>query len=408
MAIEIRPATEEEMGQFGLMGSYSYAGAFGDGPDNVVATANRAEWTLCAFDKEVMACAFAAIPFTMRANGNAMAFAGVTGVGTLPEYRRQGLLRKIMTQSFAAMRDAGQSVSGLWASQAAIYQRYGYAMLGLNRRYAIDTVDIQFFDGHDGGQTMRRFTLSDDEARDVRDQVKATYREFIAERMCYLHRSSALWQNSYFSEDGEGPVYVAIAFEGDRPRGYVIYTFRSGQNEHPARSQGMKIRDLVWLDGDAYRSLWSFVARHDLVGRVEWPNAPADDPATELMVEPRMLNTAEGEGSWFRVVDISAALTERGYFGAGDVNIAISGDTLADWNNGTWQLTAHPEGAAVVSTKAAADATMDIKALSALFTGHRSAQALANYGLLEGDREAISTLDRIFAAKHAPHCPDHY
>ena len=101
MAIEIRPATEEEMGQFGLMGSYSYAGAFGDGPDNVVATANRAEWTLCAFDKEVMACAFAAIPFTMRANGNAMAFAGVTGVGTLPEYRRQGLLRKIMTQSFA-------------------------------------------------------------------------------------------------------------------------------------------------------------------------------------------------------------------------------------------------------------------------------------------------------------------
>jgi len=93
MTIEIRRATQEEMDQFGLMGSYSYAGSFGDGPDNVVAASNRPEWTLCAFDGPRMATSFSAFPFTMRANGNAMSFAGVSGVGTHPEYRRQGLLR---------------------------------------------------------------------------------------------------------------------------------------------------------------------------------------------------------------------------------------------------------------------------------------------------------------------------
>ena len=50
---DIRPAMDAEMGQLGLMGSYSYAGAFGDGEDNVVATSTKAEWTLCAFDEAV-------------------------------------------------------------------------------------------------------------------------------------------------------------------------------------------------------------------------------------------------------------------------------------------------------------------------------------------------------------------
>ena len=49
MTFDIRPATAQEMGQLGLMGAYSYGGAFGDGPDNQVATGTRPEWTLCAF-----------------------------------------------------------------------------------------------------------------------------------------------------------------------------------------------------------------------------------------------------------------------------------------------------------------------------------------------------------------------
>ena len=138
------------MGQLGLMGSYSYAGAFGDGEDNVVATGTKAEWTLCAFDdsartdkgQATMATSFCAFPFTTRVNGKAMAMAGISTVGTRPEYRRMGLLRKIMTRAFAEQKERGQSIAGLWASQAAIYQRYGFTQAGMNRNYAVDSVDI--------------------------------------------------------------------------------------------------------------------------------------------------------------------------------------------------------------------------------------------------------------------------
>ena len=141
MTIEIRPATEAEMGQLGLITGYVYGGEFGDGEDNLPATTNRAEWTLCAFDGPKMVASYGAIPFTMRANGTAMAMAGVSVVGTLPEYRRQGLIRRITEQSFIQMREAGQAVAALWASQAAIYQRYSYSLASLQRSYQIDTVD---------------------------------------------------------------------------------------------------------------------------------------------------------------------------------------------------------------------------------------------------------------------------
>ena len=51
-----------------------------------------------------MATSFAAIPFTIRANGRASAMAGISVIGTRPEYRRQGLVRAIMTRAFAEQR----------------------------------------------------------------------------------------------------------------------------------------------------------------------------------------------------------------------------------------------------------------------------------------------------------------
>ena len=45
-----------------------------------------------------------------------------------------------------AMRRAGQCCALLWASQAAIYKWYGFAMATESRSYTIDSVDIGFAD----------------------------------------------------------------------------------------------------------------------------------------------------------------------------------------------------------------------------------------------------------------------
>jgi predicted acetyltransferase len=208
MTIEVRAARADEMDQFGLIGAYVYAGAFGDGPDNVVSQSNRPEWTLCAFDGARMAASYSCFPFTMRANGRAVAMGGVTAVGTLPEYRRQGIVRSITTRSFADMRERGQAVAALWASQAAIYQRYGYALSSAMVTYRIDTVDVAFADGNGGSARVARTDVENSF-----EVMKKLYIEFVAQRTGYLHRSKPLWMNNVLSSNQQtGPLHVAIAY----------------------------------------------------------------------------------------------------------------------------------------------------------------------------------------------------
>jgi predicted acetyltransferase len=409
MAIEIRPATAGEMDQIGLMAAYVYGGAFGDGPDNITATSMRPEWTLCAFDGPKLVTSFGTFPFTMRANGEPVSFGGVTAVGTRPEYRRQGLVRKIMTQAIQDQKDQGQSVAGLWASQAAIYQRYGYAAAGANRHYTVDTTDIRFFDGDGGACSIERLTMPD-----CIEPAKALYRQFITNRFGYLHRSSILWgKNVFDGSSPDGPVFMALASDADGPQGYVAYTLRANKVNHRARAQEIKIRDMSWLTLDAYRSLWSFLASHDLVGRVVWENAPVDDPAPHLFAEPRLLHTDDREGSWMRLVDVPAALTNRGYLATDRpirVSFTIESDELAPWNEGTWALELDGAGNKEVTSVAHSDDSLvlSVKTLASLYTGMHSALELSQAGLISGPLSAVQAASTAFATYFKPHCPDHY
>ena len=411
MSIEIRPATAPEMGQLGLMGAYSYGGAFGDGPDNVVATGTRPEWTLCAFDiamrqadgQPTMATSFSAFPFTTRVNGNAVSLAGISTVGTRPEYRRQGLVRKIMTQAFADQYERGQCLAGLWASQAAIYQRYGFAASGGLREYRVDTPDIRLH------PNFELLPISRFEGTEVLDAVREVYKRFIAQRTGYLHRGKSLWLNNVFTPPSEdGPAYVALAGSLEAPTGYLIYTLRAGRVAHRARAQEICIRDFAWLDLPSYGSLWHYLARHDLVGRVVWSRAPLDDPAADVFVEPRLLHSQDLEGSWWRVVDVKTALGQRGYDVEGSLVLAITEDELAPWNNGRWRLDVGPDGAGVQATDAPADIELSVRALSSLYSGHRSARHLGNAGLLAGEARTVANFDQMMRSRFAPHCPDHY
>jgi predicted acetyltransferase len=404
--IVIRPATDAEMGQVGQLTSYVYGGDHGDGEQNVAATRNRAEWTLCAFDGANLVASYATIPFTMRANGTAMAMGGVSIVGTLPEYRRRGLLRALTERSFEDMRANGQTVAALWASQAAIYQRFGYSMCSVRRSYEIDTVDLRLLEAPPEDLVVAR-----EPTADAFDTLKALYRSFVAQRTCYLHRSTALWQaNALASRPADGPVHVALCRNrAGEPSGYLIYTLRGGGRvNHPARSQEIVIRELVWLTVDACRALWEFVARHDLVGRVRWENAPADDPAWELLSEPRLLNARDREGAYFRIVDVPGALAGRGYDRDGGCVIAVAPDRETPWNAGTWRLTVSDGRAEVEPTTEAADVTFTIRSLASAFTGFRRVRWLANWGMVDGAEAAIDRADALFATRFAPSCPDNF
>ena len=190
---------------------------------------------------------------------------------------------------------------------------------------------------------------------EVLDLVKGLYREFVLDRMSYLHRSTALWMNNVFEEGEDGPVYVAVAFDSDEPTAYVAYTLRAGKVNDRARPQEIKILDFAWLTSQAYRSIRQYLGLHDLVGRITWETAPIDDPAYEMFQEPRLLHAEDHEGAWFRVIDVPAALENRGYFEEGEIVVEVFGDDIADWNNGKFKLEVSQGEAIGQSTKESPD-----------------------------------------------------
>ena len=190
---ELRPLEPEDFHGLAQLNSYVFGKP---SPERVVSWLSAIppeSWdSLCAFTargidgrEQQLACSFWCRHFTMEANGRALALAGIAGVGTHPDHRRQGLLRTIMTQQFQVMRARGQTCAALWASQAAIYQRYGFGEVTSNRAYEIDTVDVAFADGDGGSAVVNQAQLSDPATVET---IRQLYAAFISTRCGYLQR----------------------------------------------------------------------------------------------------------------------------------------------------------------------------------------------------------------------------
>ena len=89
--------------------------------------------SMAAFDGETPVGFASAYTFRLTIPGGELPAGGLTAVGVLPTHRRRGILRSMMERHFADCRGRGEPVSILWASEGAIYQRFGYGPGTLSR-----------------------------------------------------------------------------------------------------------------------------------------------------------------------------------------------------------------------------------------------------------------------------------
>src|SRR5205809_4276440 len=83
---------------------------------------------LVAYDGAVPVGTTASLPFELTVPGGELAAGGVTWVGVLPSHRRRGILTQMMKRQLDDLRERGEPLAILWASEAAIYGRFGYGI----------------------------------------------------------------------------------------------------------------------------------------------------------------------------------------------------------------------------------------------------------------------------------------
>ena len=334
-------------------------------------------------------------------------------MGTNPTKRRRGYLRFAMEHSLDEQYERGQSLAALYASQAGIYQRFGYAICSWRQRYELDPYDLNFV--HAPTPTG---TLSIANAKDLPDNavvVRDLYRKFMQPRNGLLHRGLNLWNAEVLSEPEdihEGPVRVLLYEEDGEALGYMVYTstedrelntFSSGQRDHR-----MTIREYAWLTPAAYTALWQFAASQDLTWRIYVNDVPSDDPIRHFARDPRTLRLNVMDGILVRIVDLPRALMTRRYAVESELTFRVQ-DDLCEWNQGTWKLSVGPEGADVRQVDDSPELTMDVFTLAHLATGALPASYAQRLGRIEASGSAsLTRADQLFATEYAMHCMNHF
>ncbi len=405
MTVEIRPCRDrEELADYGKIVSYVFAST--EGMEEELSS-TQPEWTTCAFVDGRMATTLGAFPFTVRLNGAPVPMGGVTAVGTLPEFRRRGLLRKVMRQAFETMRERGQDYAILLASMGAIYQRFGYGLGCSYTRYTFDPRVAAFETATDAPGRITMMT-----PEDAFPTIKQLYIRWATPRNLALHRSTVLWQIDRLRPRKKGePVYVAVYRDADgEPQGYVVYHTYEDRGDSPGPGQTFDVADFVTLTMEAYRALWEYIRSHDLVGKVRMAGCIGeDDPAPDLLLEPRMLNRYVGDHIWMRIVDVERGLPRRPYGARGELTFAVPADDLCPWNVGTYLLETDGMTTLVTRTTREPELVIPVNTLASLVAGYRPATHFARIGRLEArNPDALARAEALFKTEYVPHCPNSF
>jgi predicted acetyltransferase len=402
--IEIRAASAGELPE--LMRKIDYAFANNQQPGELDAAYVQPEQTLCAFDGERMVATSGAFDLQMRFNGRAVAADGVTLVSCDPGYRRHGIVRQLMEGLLNRAKEREVPIAALWASMGAIYQRFGYGLATTLVGYEIQRPYVQFQMGESPDGYVR--LLDPEEALPT---MKGLYKQYSAAGTGLLHRGG-FWPLMIRRQQDQH-THVAMYYdESGEPRGYCLYRAKWRELGAQGPNHLIQVFDFVWLDMAAYRGLWEYLARHDLADRIRFAYVAEDDPAPNLLLEPRMLERKTMDGVWLRVVDAEQTFTARGYDLPGEVTVEVEGDELCPWNNGLYRISAAGggvEGAVEVErlNGGTADIVTPPQALASLVMGHTRVSDLARMGRLKlEDQKRGPELDAFFATRRRPHCPN--
>lgn len=400
MRIEIRPtaSSEEFEAAVGAIGHYFGGGPGREGAENFarVLPFDRMHG---AFDEGRVVGGAGAIPFRLSVPGGELDCAGVTVVGVLPTHRRRGVLTDLMRAQLDDVRRRGEPLAALWASEAAIYRRYGYGLASLGATIDLPKQYNALRPAPTEGMQVRLVPL--DEAKPL---VQPVYDRVQRLTPGMFSRTDAWWDSRTLDdpadrrEDG-AQKNVAVLERDGVPAAYAIYrvvsSFQDGANKGYVR--------VVEAIGEPATEveLWRYLLGIDWIASYRGVIA-TDHPLFHAAVYPSRLKLRVADALWLRLVDVGAALSGRSYGADGPLVLDVVDQFLPE-NEGRWRLA----GGHAERTDEEPDLSLDVGELGSLYLGAFTASELVRAGLVRELREgAASRADAVFRSERKPWCPE--
>src|SRR5712691_3731278 len=354
-----------------------------------------------AFDEGEIVGGAGVYPFELTVPGGPIRCAGVTIVGVHPTHRRRGLLRRMMTAQLADVRDRGEPIAALWASEDTIYGRYGYGPASRCVGIRLPRVSAQLRPGLPPREGRVRLVDHDEALR----AFPRIYERIRRRSPGFVLRTRDWWANrmlddNEFRRGGAGPLNRALLELDGRPSGYALYRIYQYPTEW---KRALRVQEAQGLDPRATREIWRFLLGIDWMDEITARLLPVDHPLWHLVARPRFLGMELSDGLWVRPMDVGAALSARSYAGDGRVTLEIVSDPLFEDNVGVWTIA---DGVARRSRRRP-DVRLDVQALGSVYLGGFSFADLARGERVEEvARGGIARADALFRTAAAPWCPE--
>ena len=231
----------------------------------------------------------------------------------------------MMRRQLADIHAAGEAVAVLWASEAAIYGRFGYGVathkleLELRTREARLRPDVaragapEFMPPRTRGRVSAGSTTRSarcapawSPARTPGGTCTCTTRR----RSARAPARSARWCSTTTAATS-------------------LYAYKTHWGSGGALEGELRLWELIATTPAAAAALWGFVLEVDLVRRATWFLAPADEPLRQMLDNERAVASKSlGDGLWVRLVDVPRALRVRTYSAPFDVVLDVADRVL--------------------------------------------------------------------------------
>jgi predicted acetyltransferase len=355
-----------------------------------------------AFDGDRIVGGAGAFPFELTVPGGTVRCGGVTVVGVLPTHRRRGILTAMMRAQLEDIRERGEPIAALWASEEVIYRRYGYGLASLSGEMSLPSGYAGLREPPDDRATVRIVPLEESKA-----VFAAIYDRVRLRTPGMFSRTDAWWETRNLPDPpdrrrggGEKNAFV-LELDGE-PAGYALYRIHT-KFEGGAAAGHVDVIEAIADGPVATRELWRVLLDMDWKATLKAYLLPIDHPLVHQLTYPRRMQLRLGDGLWVRLVDVGAALSARTYADADPVVVELE-DAFLPENTGRWRIAAD----GTERTEDDADLALGVGELGSVYLGGFEFGELARAGVVrelkEGGAARADALFRTDAPK--PWCPE--
>jgi predicted acetyltransferase len=368
------------------------AWAFNDNPEGSLSWLKQTpEHVRVARERGRLVGGLLRIPMGHWFGGQRVSALGLAGVAVGATARGSGVALGMLREVFVEARREGIALSSLYPSTVALYRKAGYELAG---HYCATKLTLAECPRFQSALTLDE--LGDEDA----PAVERLYAETASERPGYLDRAPYHWDKV---RSTHGATVLGVAARG--PNGLEGYAYLR-HTPHSGFPNDLKLSDFVAATPAASMKLLDFLACHRSTSEhAIWYGGAAD---ARLFPLPDKIYKVSVDSTWMlRILDVERALEQRGYPDIErELSLEVSDELLAE-NRATYRLRVAGGHALVERTSGAGNVRLDVRGLSALYTGFVSAAQLSRAGLLSGSSRSLQTLSLLFSGS-APALADYF